>query len=56
MSEEMNDAVLWAIARGINLKLGHEAIAALVLSTVGDFLISRGLSIVDEHLNIVEVI
>jgi hypothetical protein len=54
-SDILAESVRSIIARAMAQRQGADVASSLTLGAVAEFLTAQGLSIVDEHLNIVEV-
>jgi hypothetical protein len=55
-SDILTESIRKVIARAMAQRLGADVASSLTLQAVAEFLTAHGLSIVDEHLNIVEVL
>jgi hypothetical protein len=55
-SDILTESVRKVIARAMAQRSGADVATSLTLGVVAEFLTAQGLSIVDEHLNIVEVL
>ena len=55
-SDILHESIRKVIARAMAQRSGADVATRLSLQAVADFCEARGLSIVDEHLNIVEVL
>jgi hypothetical protein len=52
----LTESIRQVIARAMAQRTGAEVASSLTLGAVAEFLTAHGLSIVDEHLNITEVL
>ena len=55
-SDILTESIRKVIARAMAQRQGADVASSLTLGAVAEFLTAHGLSIVDEHLNIVEVL
>ena len=55
-SDILTESVRKVIARAMAQRSGADVASSLTLGAVAEFLASRGLAIVDENLNVVEVL